>query len=161
MSQYPDIAALEARFAALEAQLARATKPLSYEDKNALGAARAHADSVYQRFGEHAPEPLPGENPISYRKRLATGMQRHSPRLRGENLAAVPAGVLGIVEASIYAEAIEASKAAAALPSAPLIPIKSIENGLHVTRYHGPAGGWMEPFKDVGRAIRFRTEQNQ
>lgn len=159
---YADTAAamqrtMQAKIAALEAQITKAVKPLSYEERNALSAARSYADAVYQRFGQHAPEPLAGENPIAYRKRLANGMQKHSPKFSKANLTPLDGEVFSTIESQIFADAVEASRNVSAHSPDVLMPIQTVENGLHFTRYAGRPSAWMAPFMAKPMGIKFNT----
>jgi hypothetical protein len=99
----------DSRFRDLEAEIARlkaANRPLTMEDRDAIGRAFARADHAYQMLGEVTPPVMPGESPIAYRRRLAHGLRPFTTSW--QNYAfhdSQQAQDFGLVEDAIYREA--------------------------------------------------------
>lgn len=136
---------MRAKISALEHQMKGIMGEPSIDDRNALADARAAADSLFQAaLGRPVPDPIPGESPIAYRRRLATGLQKFSDSLRGANLDGVAGAALAVCEQRIYANAASAVKRNE-LHTRPmeLREIKTDELGHSVTRYVGdPRAAW-------------------
>jgi hypothetical protein len=60
------------------AELQRAAKPLSFEDRDAISKSYHRYDSLYASLMDVAPDALNGESPIAYRKRCANGLRRYT-----------------------------------------------------------------------------------
>jgi hypothetical protein len=80
------------------------------EDRAKFADAQARADSIYGAHGKRAPQPLPGEGLIDYRKRLATPFRQYSATWKDEKLSAVPDSVFEKIEGAIYADAMKAAE---------------------------------------------------
>lgn len=131
--------------------LSTLTKPLSTEDRDALATAQMRADSVMQMFGQSAAQPLHGESPIDYRRRLAAKLQSHSSDMKGVKLDSIDGPAFKLVEDRIYADAQSAALNPAAAPAGRLIPIVSRdEAGRQITRFTGDIDAWMGHFKAPG-----------
>ncbi len=134
----------QAKIAELERQLAAVYREPSIEDRNAIAEVRSRADSVYQAvLGRPVPEAIPGESPISYRKRLADGLRKFSPSYKDERLDSLSGNVFKTVEDQIYADAQVASRTPAVVPEWNLRSINRTELGHNVTEYIGdPRAAW-------------------
>ncbi|WP_257806357.1 DUF2213 domain-containing protein [Burkholderia glumae] len=131
--------------------LSTLTKPLSTEDRDALATAQMRADSVMQMFGQSAAQPLHGESPIDYRRRLAAKLQSHSADMKGVKLDSIDGPAFKLVEDRIYADAQSAALNPAAAPAGRLIPLVSRdEAGRQITRFTGDIDAWMGHFKAPG-----------
>jgi colicin import membrane protein len=73
---------------------------------------QAMADPAYQSWGLRAPAPMAMENPLDYRRRVLRGLQPHSVQFRDSDLAILSqdAKTFDVVERTIYADAVQASK---------------------------------------------------
>lgn len=141
---------------AMQAKFDAMTKPMSASDRDALASAQAKADSVAQMFGDAASQPLHGESPIEYRKRLAEKFKSHSSAFKGVDLAGIHGDAFEAIEARIYADASSAALSPEALPAGRLIAIKSRDqSGREITRYQGDPDGWMNAFKATGAVVKF------
>ena len=123
----------------------RLPKQMSDADYAQMADAQAKADSVYQAFGDAAPRPLVGENLDAYRRRLATGMKTHSPKLKDVNLGTIkdPAA-FDFMEGQIYADAMAAALKPVDLPAGQLREIKSRDTtGRQISTFVGEPRAWM------------------
>ncbi|MFU0965727.1 NUDIX hydrolase [Kluyvera ascorbata] len=126
---------------------------LSDEERNELADAQVKADSVFAAFGNRAPQPLAGEKPMAYRRRLMVQLQEHSADYKGVDLSAIAdAQVLKIAEKQIYADA----QSAASLSVGPgqLREIKRADaTGRQISTFEGdPAATWA-PFQSGKRQV--------
>lgn len=138
---------LKGRLEAMEAKVMGLYKEPSFEDRNALAEVRARADSVYQAVtGRPASEPLPGESPIAYRKRMADGLRKFSTKFKDERVDSLSGSAFDIVEKQIYADAQVAAKRPDVLPRGQLRAIHRNDSGHQVTEYIGDAKAAWAPF---------------
>lgn len=135
---------LQGRLEAMEAKVLGLYKEPSFEDRNALAEVRARADSVYQAAtGRPASEPLPGEAPIAYRKRMADGLRKFSAKFKDERVDSLSGSAFDIVEQQIYADAQVAAKKPENLPPGQLRKITRNDSGHQITEYTGdPKAAW-------------------
>ncbi|MDX5930503.1 hypothetical protein [Acidiphilium acidophilum] len=133
-----------AKIAALEHQMRRVTAEAPADDRNQIAEARSRADSVFQAaLGRTVPDPVPGERPIAYRRRLADALKKFSPTLSTARLDSVAGAALDVVETRIYADALEAVKTPAVMAAGQIRAIKKRELGHEVTEYVGdPQAAW-------------------
>ena len=138
---------LKAKLAALETQIGALYKEPSFEDRNALAEIRARADATYQAVtGRPASEPLPGEAPIAYRKRMADGLRKFSAKFKDQRVDALSGPSFDLVEGQIYADAQQAAKRPDILPAGQLRGITRNDSGHVVTEYIGDAEAAWAPF---------------
>ena len=138
---------MKAEIAELRARLNRVYIEPSFEDRNAIAAARTRADSVYQGLtGQPASQPIPGESPIAYRKRLADGIRKHSPKFKDTRLDSLDGAVFEHVESQIYADAIEAMRSPGVVPAGQLRAITRNDSGHVITEYNGDTMATWAPF---------------
>ena len=135
---------LKGKIEALEAQVSRVFREPSYEDRNALAEARARADATYRAVtGKPASEPIPGESPISYRKRMADGLRKFSEKFKEERVDSLSGPSFDAIEGLIYADAQAAAKRPDVLPAGTLRAITRNDSGHTVTEYLGdPKAAW-------------------
>ena len=133
-----------AKIAALEHQMRHVMAEAPAADRNQIAEARSRADSVFQAaLGRPVPDPVPGERPIAYRRRLADALKKFSPTLATARLDSVAGAALDVVEQRIYADALAAVKTPAVMPAGQLRAIKKRELGHEVTEYVGdPQAAW-------------------
>ncbi len=153
----PEIAAMSKRVDALE----QGIKPMPEEEAAKMADAQAKADSVYSAFGESAPRPMMGESLLAYKKRLAGKMQVHSPRAKSVNIGAIAdASVLEMVEATIYADALEVAGKPAAIPAGVLREVSRQDaTGRKITEFQGDVSAWTAPFKAQTRYLHQINKQ--
>jgi len=133
-----------AKIAELEHQMRHVMAEAPAGDRNQIADARSRADSVFQAaLGRTAPDAIPGEKPVAYRRRLADALKKFSPTLSTARLDGVAGGALEAVESRIYADALEAVKDNTVVPAGQLRAIKRRELGHDITEYVGdPAAAW-------------------
>jgi hypothetical protein len=133
-----------AKIAALEHQMHRVTAEAPADDRNQIAEARSRADSVFQAaLGRTPPDPIPGERPIAYRRRLADALKKFSPTLATARLDGVAGAALDVVETRIYADALAAVKGNTVMPAGQIRAIKRRELGHDITEYVGdPQAAW-------------------
>ena len=139
---------LRSQIAEMEKRLNNVYVEPSFEDRNALAEARSRADSVYQALtGQSCSMPLPGEPPLSYRKRLADGLRKFSDKFKNERLDSLSGAVYDEIEASIYADAQAAMRSPAVTRAGTLRAITTTEMGQEITRYIGDERAAIAPFE--------------
>lgn len=146
---------MKAKIAEMEARLDKVYREPTYEERNALSAARSRADSVYQMVtGRPASEPMPGENAIAYRKRLADGLRKFSAKFKEERVDSLSGAAFDIVESQIYADAQEASKSPDILGPGQLRAITRMDRGREITEYQGDPQATWAPFMGFGQTVK-------
>jgi len=153
-------AALKDQLTALEGRLTAMTKPLSMEDRDALAAAQSRADATYQLVGSRASAPLMGENPIAYRKRLASGLQKFSKQFKEIALDSLDGPIFETVEQSIYSDAETASRSSDHVQVGRLLPqVRRDSAGREITTFTGDMDAWLTSFKAPGRSVAFNRDE--
>lgn len=138
---------LKAKLAEMERRVASLYAEPSIEDRNALADARSRADTLYQALqGVPASAPQPGENPISYRKRICAGLQKYSDKLKDIRVDSLTGQAFDVIEANIYADAQAAIRSDAIVQAGTLRPIKTNRNGHEYTEYVGDTRATWDPF---------------
>ena len=131
-----DAADVAKRIADVEAKLPKAMADADYR---ALADHQAKADAVFQAHGLHAPRPLDGDTPMSYRKRQAVTLKAHSKVWNGVDVAAIADDAFGIVETQIYADAMAAANNPTDIPEFTLRPVHRVDQstGMRTTSFYG------------------------
>ena len=138
---------MEAQIREMNARLNNVYTEPSYEDRNAIAAARSRADSLYQGLsGQPASQPLPGESPISYRKRLVDGLRKFSATFKDTRVDSLSGEVFDHIESQIYADAAAALKSPEVMPAGQLRAVTRNDMGHIVTEYIGDAKAAWAPF---------------
>ena len=152
-----------AKMAELESQIKRLSKQPTIEERNALAQSRRHADSIYSRLGREAPEPLPGEQPMAYRRRLADGLKDLSPKAKGLSIDGLPDPVFEVTEERIYQDALEAAKRPDITPPMQLRQHRYQDEatGHMVTEYSGDPMAWMSTFMSPGARVDFNRHPDR
>ena len=150
-------AILRDRLASVEVGVKSLSRELSHEEKDALAMAQSRADSLFLSLNEKLTAPLFGESPTSYRKRLASRLQKYSPKLKDVKLDSISdAATFEILEREIYADAAAASSSPAFLPEGKLFPEKITDfAGRVCTKYRGDIKAAFSPW--VQRSVPFRV----
>lgn len=155
---------LRDRLAAMEtklAGLAQLTREVSADERNALAAAQARADSIASLFGERVSAALPGETPQSYRRRLLAKFQKHSARFKDVPLNQLDGAVLDAIEKDIYADAQIAAKNPATPRVGVLVPYQETDPaGRTITKFYGDPLAWMAPFMTGAQVGTFNRHPN-
>ena len=150
-------AILRDRLASVEVGVKSLSRELSHEEKDALAMAQSRADSLFLSLNEKLTAPLFGESPTSYRKRLASRLQKYSPKLKDVKLDSISdAATFEILEREIYADAAAAASSPAFLPEGKLFPEKITDfAGRVCTKYKGDIKAAFAPW--VQRSVPFRV----
>lgn len=150
---------LAAKIAEMESRIQAVYKEPSIEDRQAIAEVRSRADGVYQALtGQPASMPIPGESPISYRKRLADGLRRFSDRMKDVRVDSLTGEAFAVVEDRIYTDAQAATRSDAIVPKGSLRPITTTDRGHTRTDYIGDSSVWNAPFR--AGAVRRLTLNN-
>jgi len=135
----------------LEAKIPKAVGDADYA---AMADAQAKADSVYSAFGDSAPRPLQGEDLLSYRRRLATGLKGHSANWKGVDLSALSADVVSVAEGQIYADAATSARRPTNLAAGSVRAIKHTDSAGHtVVEYVGDSAALFDAFSHRRQAV--------
>ena len=123
-------------------------RDVSDKEYRAMADAQAKADPVYQAFGDAAPRPLQGEDLLGYRRRLARGLKKHSPRWSNVNLSAVAdQAAFDNIEEGIYNDAMATARSPVDVPLGQLREITSSDRtGRQITEFAGEPISWMGNF---------------
>lgn len=148
-----DAVALRSEFEDIKRRLDavnRRTRELTDAERNEISEAEAKADSVAYMFGEQAPRPLQGEEPISYRRRAVGKYQKHSDEWKSAKLDSLSDDVFAIAERQIYKDAQTAARKPASGEAAgqPLRKVthKDPHTGQMKTEYLGSPASFVDTF---------------
>ncbi|MHB1644409.1 MAG: hypothetical protein ACYCS8_17460 [Acidithiobacillus sp.] len=143
-----DNRAIQAKIAEMDKRIGDVYKEPSFEDRNEISAVRSRADSVYQALtGRPVSEPIPGESPIAYRKRVADGLRKFSGKFKDTRLDSLSGPVFEEIEDRIYLDAMEAIKSPSVIEPGMLRPITRNDSGHQITEYVGDAKVTWAPFQ--------------
>ncbi|MGC9216183.1 hypothetical protein [Acidithiobacillus sp.] len=139
--------ATQAKIAELEKQLSAVYREPTMEDRNALSETRARADGIYQALtGQTASAPMPGESPISYRKRMADGLRKYSDRMKEVRVDSLTGEAFKLIEDTIYEDAQNAIRSDSIIPEGQLRKIVRMDRGREKTEYVGDPSVTWGPF---------------
>lgn len=143
----------------------RLPKRMSDADYAAMADAQARADAVYSAFGDRAPRALEGETPLAYRRRLAKGIQQHSPKWKKSDLAliaSVDSAAFAEIENDIYADALVSAKSPADIPFGELRAVNRVDSvtGHRMTEFYGEPRSWMARFSTGRRKAKLNLSPN-
>lgn len=130
------------------------------DERDQLSQARSRADGVYAMLGKQVNEPLFGESPIAYRKRLASGLQQFSDQFKDVALDSLNGAVFNKIEEQIYSDAVTASKTTQAAPRGVLRPHTYNSKGREITEYYGDSIACWGPFMAPGTVASVNRPQN-
>ncbi len=123
-------------------------------DYEAMADAQAEADKVHHAFGDSAPRPLQGEDLLAYRRRLASGLKKHSSAWKDVDLYALPEPVLKIAERQVYADSLTVANNPVDLPNGQLREVKHRDStGRTISTFVGKPGAWMGQFSAHRRRL--------
>lgn len=133
---------------------AKMPKVLAEADRDAFADTQARADTAYHALGSVAPRPMDGEDLISYRHRLAKGVQQHSATWGKISLGTLGAEAFGVAEAQVYADAMVAARNPTDLAEDELREITRTDTtGRRITSFVGKPGAWMSSFGSGRRIV--------
>ena len=146
-------AAVQAAVTPLLGQLSelRSKVPMQRTDaqRAEFAAAQARHDVAYMSFGEQAPAPLLNEDLGDYRRRLTSGLKKHSAMWAETDLVAMKDdATFGTIEGMVIADAIKAARNPKDLPYGQLQKsVRKDDSGMReITEYHGDPRSWMDQF---------------
>lgn len=134
-----ELSSIKAELASLRATVTRVD--LTDAELDQFAETQARADSVFNQFGLRAPRPLVGEGLGTYRRRLVTKLQPHSPAWKEVRLSAIADDVaFGVAEKQIYADAETAAHNPTDVKDGELRAVTSTdrETGRSMTSFYGP-----------------------
>lgn len=151
---------LKAKLASMEQKFSNFTRELTPSERDELGTAQRRADSVFQMLGEVVPSPLAGERPISYRKRLASRIQKHSDKFSDTKLDSLDGAIYEEVERNIYESAKSKASQSVHAGSGKLIAIRELDaTGTRtITRYVGDSKAGLAPLSARGVTVRINRD---
>lgn len=129
-------------------------RDLTDEDRNAIAAAQARADSVFSSLSKNLPHAMMGETPINYRRRLAGIIQGLSKEWKGISLKALPDDAFTNAESAIYADAAKAARSPVDIAPYELRRhARESSAGHKIVEYTGDPKSWMEDFMPVTKHV--------
>ena len=129
-----------------------AVRHMSDEERASLASIHAKADKVYAAFGDSASFAMPGEDALSYRRRLANGLRKHSAIFSKIDLASFGDEALATAETQIYADAQVAARAPSDVSGGKMRAIVSKTDAGHtIIDYSGTPADWMKKFSSTRR----------
>jgi hypothetical protein len=144
-----------ARVAALERELQSIRD--TERDPRPYEVAQRRADAVAALHADRAPDPILGESPLDYRKRLLRRFQGFSPGFEKTNFFAADAASLDVLESKIYRDAEQAAYRPDAQPGV----LRAVESrdaaGRLITKYVGDVGEFIAPFVQDGTVVKLRS----
>ena len=149
-----------------ENELVEREKPTSVaadsaERSMAIVDAQVRCDEVASRFGESAPKPMSGEDPLAYRRRVLRPFQRHSKEFATVDLYKIDGALLDGIEARIYADAAAAADRPEAWPEGRLRERKERDaSGRLISTFHGNHS-FVRQFKRPARHVRLNLASRQ
>lgn len=159
-----DIKALKSQIADLTAKISGLQRQPTIEDRNQIASAFHRADSLYQMLGEVTPQSMPGEQPIAYRVRLASGLRKYSDKFKGYALRdSIDPASFDLIEERIYNDAREHARSPAEPASAGLREVRTTEHGKTYSRFYGDSRAAWAPFMPATRTLltRFNPDPNR
>ncbi len=156
-----DVKALAAEVDRLRARLVGLERQPTIEDRDQIAAAFHRADSLYQMLGQVTPQVTPGELPVAYRQRLASGLRRFSPRFKSYAFHdSLDAQAFDLIETAIYADALEAAKNPAEPAAGGLREVRTTEHGKSVSRFYGDSRAAWRQFMPPVKTYITRFDQH-
>lgn len=123
-----------------------------------LAEAQAKADHASMAHGKRAPRALDGETLHSYRLRLLSEHKRFSNAWKDVALGGLPQDTLGIAEAAIYADSLEASMRGDGVPEGQLREIVNIDaTGRRISTFVGNTTFIHLMKRPAQRVVKFNT----
>jgi hypothetical protein len=138
---------LRVRIANAEAAVWRLSRGVAGDERDALAAAQARADSVACHFGERVSAPTPGETSLSYRRRILRPFLQHSPQFKEAAIDIADDATLGLIENRIFVDATNAARTAAEARPGVLTAFQERDGaGRLITKFSGDMMAWLSPF---------------
>jgi hypothetical protein len=126
-------------------QLRGAAMP--YKDETELVKIYEHADPYYRTHNRTPPRYMEGETSASYRKRLATGLQQHTPTMKDINLRESVGTAFNLIEKQIYDEARREAERPSNIPAGEMRELRKFDaTGRPFYEFHGHPSAWLDDF---------------
>ena len=140
---------LRAMMGETAARIAHLTREQTPAERAALEAAQSRFNSVAAHTGgEGASEPLMGESPLQYRKRLLAPLAAGHERFKHSRLDSADNPTLAVIEAIVYNYAIEGAKQ---VPDGQLRAVSERDaSGRLITKFFGDPAVWMNQYAMSG-----------
>jgi hypothetical protein len=120
---------------------------MPYSDETELAKIYENADDLFKPYNRSASRYMENETPVSYRKRLATGLQQHTPSLKDVNVRDTRGSAFDLVEKQIYDEARREAERPSNIPDGELREMRKFDaTGRPFYEFFGRASTWMDQF---------------
>ena len=130
-------------------------QPIADSDRTALSEVQARADDVFIQLGDRAPQPLVGESPMMYRRRIVGLLSKHSDRWKGKPLERIDDVLLDNIEKDIYADALVRARSPNDMKPGQIRERKWQENGHTYTEFTGgPDAHFIKSLTRPARRVR-------
>ncbi len=151
-----ETADLRNRIRAMQDQVGLLRRPLSDDERTEIAQATERAAAAYREFGWTPSQPVPGESPICYRRRILQPMLEHSQSYAKATLDGVQAAALAGIERTVLDEAVQKARSPSSHAPMTLVPVKERDvSGREITRFNGDNMAWMQYFMTPGRVGKF------
>lgn len=145
---------LKARIWATQTKLDQITAPVSFEEREAMRRAQFRFDNdVGSYTGHRAPDPVPGDDALLYRKRILAPLAAASEKFRNSSLYTLDSPTLEIIENIVYADAVKYAK-----QNVPPGQLKEVQRrdpaGRLISEYYGDMSVWFNAFTQPGATCR-------
>lgn len=131
-------------------------QPIPELDRAELTSIQSRADSAMIQLGERAPQPMAGETPIAYRRRMTSLLQRHSDRWKNVRLDSLDETTFKeVAESQIYADAAERAKRPNDIPAGRMREVRRQDPSGHIiTEFYGNNASFISAFSRPTRRAR-------
>jgi hypothetical protein len=120
---------------------------MSYSDESELVKIYENADDLFRPYNRSPPRYMENETTISYRKRLATGLQQHTPGLKNINVRDTRGSAFDLIEKQIHDEARREADRPSNIPDGELREMRKFDaTGRPFYEFHGHPRCWMDDF---------------
>ncbi len=134
-------------------------KQRSDDDINSLADIQLRADSIFASHGMKTPHPWSNEEPLAYRRRIATALKKHSSVWKNEDLGVIAMSsptAFNMAEKQIYADAmIAVTGANNEVGVLREVRSRDPDTGHLIKKYYGDPVSWMGAFSGGRRLAKF------
>ena len=131
-------------------------------EMNGIASMQSKAEAAYMAIGDDANKcrPMLGERLEAYRKRMISGLQKHSAKFKLTEISKIsdPA-LLDMVEETVFADSALAARNNIGIAGGGIREIRKREFGRDVTEFTGDNGAWLEQFKYPVQTGRFDSRK--
>ena len=134
-------------------ELVRQPIPESYRAE--LTSAQARADEALTQLGDRAPQPLVGETPFMYRRRITDSLKKYSDRWKDIKLDGLDDKAFEQIEQQVYADAAVRAKSPNDIGMGKMREVrKTTPSGHVVTEFYGNGTHFVKQFSRPVRRVR-------